>query len=428
MATAAPISRCSSTSGYGPALKPHRRHSPGHEGAGVSDTQIHWLRLARLRGVGPVLVKRLLDALGSPEAILQAHPGRLAAVEGIGTVRANQIVTSAPETLAEAKQELEQAQQHGVTVLPFGDPHYPPALKTILDPPLVLFVRGQLQATDAVAIGIVGARKCTLYGREQSQRIAFQLAERGMTIVSGGARGIDTCAHLGALQGGGRTVVVMGCGLLNCYPPENDHLYERIVKEGRGAIVSELPLDAPPNRENFPPRNRIIAGMSLGIVVIEANLQSGSLITARLAAADYGREVFALPGRVDSPASAGTHHLIKTATAHLVESAQDILEHLGEVGRALQPEPAPAESTPGQTESLFTGPNAAASVAEKPRIAELTSVQKKIMSSLADQPAGTSVDEILEATELPPQVIIAELTLLQIQGTVKRLAGNRFSR
>jgi len=218
---------------------------------------------------------------------------------------------------------------------------------------------------------------------------------------------------------------------MNTYPPENAALYERIVKEGRGAVISELPADAPPNAENFPPRNRIIAGMSLGIVVVEANLQSGSLITARLAAADYGREVFALPGRVDSPASAGTHHLIKTAAAHLVESAEDVLGHLGDVGRLLAQASAAKENENAlarvdgvkkidgvRAGTLFS--EAAAAVKAE---VVLTSVQEKILAAMGE---GASVDEIVEGAGVPAQVVMAELTLLAIQGKVKRLGGNRF--
>ncbi len=296
---------------------------------------ISWLRLAQLPGVGPVLIKRLLDALGSPDAILNAHPAKLAAVEGIGTVRANQIVTHSGQTEKTAMEEFQKARDRGITLLAQCDAAYPPALKTITDPPLLLYLRGKLLPADALAVGIVGARECTLYGREQAKRFGHDLAQAGFTVISGGARGIDTAAHEGALRAGGRTIVIQGCGLFSTYPPENEALYRQIVEAG-GAIISELPLEAPPAKENFPPRNRIIAGMSLGVLVVEANLRSGSLITARLAAADYGREVFALPGRIDSPASAGTHHLIKSGSAHLVESVEDILDQLGEVGRALR--------------------------------------------------------------------------------------------
>jgi DNA processing protein len=376
-----------------------------------------------------VLIRRLLESLGSPEAILSAHPAMLGAVEGIGTHRANQIVTHAANTEKPAREELALAQENGVTVVAQDDPRYPPALKTIADPPLVLYVRGELVERDAVAVGIVGARQCTLYGREQAARFGHDLAATGFTVISGGARGIDTGAHLGALRAKGRTVVVQGCGLLHTYPPENKELYERIVREGSGAVISELPLDAPPTKENFPPRNRIIAGMSLGVLVVEANLRSGSLITARLAAADYGREVFALPGRVDSAASAGTHHLIKSGSAHLVESVEDILGHLGEVGDALRGEKRAITGSPVdgiETETLFAKHPEAPDTSSEPvaAAASFTSVQEKILRAIPR--AGATVDELLEQTGIGAAVLMAELTMLQIRGTLKRGAGNSF--
>jgi DNA processing protein len=218
--------------------------------------------------------------------------------------------------------------------------------------------------------------------------------------------------------------------LNHTYPPENVDLYRRIVNEGGGAIVSELPLDAPPSRENFPPRNRIIAGMSLGIVVIEANLRSGSLITARLAAADYGREVFALPGRVDSPASAGTHHLIKMAQAHLVESADDILAHLGDVGRVLQKQmdarPPHERHAHGKTAPLFSDARPTPQAPAPPP--SLTTVQQNILQGIAANAQGATIDDLVVATSLPPQVIMAELTHLQLMGLLARLPANRFAR
>ncbi|HUO08916.1 MAG TPA: DNA-processing protein DprA [Phycisphaerae bacterium] len=406
----------------------------------MSDHLLSWLRLARLPGIGPVLIKRLLDALLTPEAILNAHPASLASIDGIGTHRANQIVTHAAATEKTARDELNRAQENRITILTQSDPRYPPALKTIPDPPILLYARGELLAADALAIGIVGARQCTLYGREQANRFGHDLANTGFTVISGGARGIDTASHLGALRakaGGGRTVVVQGCGLLHTYPPENKDLYDRIVREDAGAIISELPLDTPPTRENFPPRNRIIAGMSLGVLVIEANLRSGSLITARLAAADYNREVFALPGRVDSPASAGTHHLIKSGSAHLIESVEDLLTHLGHVGEALQqqppapPEPQkspePPQKSPG-IESLGT-PSEEPSLFPSTPItlpAPFTSLQQKILNALP--PNGATIDDLLESTRLAPPVLMAELTMLQIRGTLTRHPGNRFAR
>lgn len=386
-----------------------------------------YLRLTRLKGVGPILLKRLLEALGSPEAILNAHPATLAAVEGIGTIKANQIVSSVAASLAPAQEELARIADQQISLLTLDDDRYPPGLKSIHDPPMVLYIKGHLQPHDAVAIGIVGARECTLYGREQATRLGAQLAESGLTIISGGARGIDTCAHLGALRAKGRTVVIQGCGLLHTYPPENVDLYHRIVKEEAGAVISELPLDAPPSRENFPPRNRIIAGMSLGILVIEANLRSGSLITARLAAADYGREVFALPGRVDSPASAGTHHLIKSAAAHLVESAEDILAHLGDVGRTLQASTTTQKSTPAPATNAATAPLFSAQAPSPPPTA-LTTVQQTILTALPADAKGLTIDDLVEATTLAPQVIMADLTILQIRNLILRLPANRFAR
>ena len=401
----------------------------------MSDHLVAWLRLARLPSVGPVLIKRLLEALHTPEAILNAHPASLAAVEGIGTHRANQIVTHAPATEKAAREELNRAQENSIGIVTQSDLRYPPALKTITDPPIVLYTRGELATGDALAIGIVGARQCTLYGREQAARFGHDLANTGFTVISGGARGIDTASHLGALRAKGRTIVVQGCGALQTYPPENKDLYDRIVREEGGAIISELPLDTPPTKENFPPRNRIIAGMSLGVLVIEANLRSGSLITARLAAADYGREVFALPGRVDSPASAGTHHLIKSGSAHLVESVEDILTHLGDVGAALQPE---KQNGKYQTQvppnapaaALFPQEPTAPTLPTTPTTANaaesFTSLQQKILDALP--PDGATIDDLLEATKLLLPVLMAELTMLQIRGTLARHPGNRFIR
>ncbi len=422
----------------------------------MSNSLLAWLRLARVPSIGPVLTKRLLEALGSPEAILGAHQGVLAGVEGIGTVRANQIVGAAAGTEGWAAGELARVEAAGISVVTQVDSRYPPALLTIADPPLLLYVRGELRAEDALAVGIVGARQCSLYGREQAARFGHDLARAGMTVISGGARGIDTAGHEGALRAGGRTIVVQGCGLMHTYPPENEGLYRRIVESG-GAVISELAMESPPTKENFPPRNRIIAGMSLGVLVVEANLRSGSLITARLAAADYGREVFALPGRVDSPASAGTHHLIKSGSAHLVESVEDILDHLGEVGEALRrgmgedARGAGVEKMGGvdvearcprclrqraliqvgnscvfcSSQTGSEGAVGSAVVEVVPEVA-FTSVQRRILEGISGE--GSSVDDLLEVTGMAASVLMAELTMLQIRGAIRRVGGNRFCR
>jgi len=434
-----------------------------------TDPRLPWLRLARLPGIGPVLVKRLLEHFQSPANILDAHPAALSAIEGIGTYRANQIISAAKSTLAPAEEELARIDADHLTLLTPDSPDFPPGFKNIPDPPLILYVRGKIEPADAVAIGIVGARQCSLYGREQSRRFAAELAQSGLTIVSGGARGIDTAAHSGALQANGRTLVIQGCGLRHTYPPENKDLYHKIVAQQAGAILSEFPLDAPPAKENFPPRNRIIAALSLGILVVEANLRSGSLITARLAADDYGREVFALPGPITSPASAGTHHLIKSGAAHLVDSPQDILQNLGDVGIALMnplnaSTSAPKGLTPiargYQREPLETqtqsspSPNGAGdfeqrqatlefpiSNAATPAIAPtplapsavnplpLTTTQQKILAAFStDSNAALTIDDLLDLTNLPAPLLMAELTILQIHSHLTRHPANRFTR
>jgi len=398
-----------------------------------TDSRLSWLRLARLPGVGPVLIKRLLTHFHTPDAILTAHPSALSVVEDIGTLRANKIAANAAATQKLAEEELAKIDADGITLLTPDHPDFPPGLRNIPDPPIVLYVRGQILPSDALAIGIVGARECSMYGREQAHRFAAQLAQSGLTIVSGGARGIDTAAHNAALQVKARTLVIQGCGLRHTYPPENKALYQRIINENAGAIISELPLDTPPTADNFPTRNRIIAPLSLGILVVEANLRSGSLITARLAADDYGREVFAIPGPITSSASAGTHHLIKTAAAHLVDSPDDILANLGEAGQLLQQnQKNGGESLAADRRSTLAPPSTSVASVAKSSVAQFTATQQKILTALesADKngEGGLTIDDILERTALPPSVIMAELTLLQIQSAIIRLPANRFAK
>ncbi len=398
-----------------------------------------WIALSRCEGIGPILARRLVGILGNVEKVIHATPPELAAVDGIGPGRA----ASLPEKLRtiDSRAILEEARQRDIRIICPDDAEWPPGLTTIPDPPVVLYLRGRLLRRDALAVGIVGARRCTLYGREQSDKFAAALAELGVTIISGGARGIDTASHTGALRAGGRTIVIQGCGLEHCYPPENVDLYDRIVREDRGCILSELAPGQPPLPENFPPRNRIITGMSLGILVVEANLRSGSLITARLAADDYGREVFALPGRVDSAASSGTHHLIKTGSARLVENVQDILEALGQaelLGGAPTAPAAAAEPQCRPAGGLFaeTPPVAPGRPAKRQRAdtrvpashtvteTELSPPQRTIMGLLVDGAMAT--DDLCESSLLPAGVVMAEMTFLQIRGLVRRNADGSF--
>lgn len=293
------------------------------------------LALTLIPGLGPVLISRALGALGGAEAVLAATPERLRTVPGIGPERAKLFREHRAASVQKAAVELARARDLGATVIALGTPDYPPLLAEAPDPPPIVYVRGRLEpaSRDRYGVALVGSRDCTHYGLEQAARFAGGLAQAGLTIVSGGARGVDSSAHRAALNAGGRTIVVLGSGVNVPYPPENADLLAQVERQDAGAIVSELPLDTPPAPENFPARNRIIAGLSLGVVVVEAGKRSGALITARLATEDLGREVFGVPGRVDSRASEGVLELLKGGGAHLVTDPADILAILREPAR-----------------------------------------------------------------------------------------------
>lgn len=261
-----------------------------------------WLKLIRADNVGPTTFAKIIKHFGTIERALGASVSELTKIDGIGFKTAEQIVRTRDKFDATA--ELESAEKSGVWIINFDDERYPPVLKQIYDPPPVLYIKGSLARSDNLSIAIVGSRRCSLYGQEQTSRLAYFLGSAGFTICSGMARGIDTAAHQGALSAEGRTIAVQGCGLSNIFPPENKRLFELISESG--ACISELPLQYEPLSENFPPRNRIIAGLSLGTIVVEAGLYSGALITAR-AALENNREVMAVPGKIDSPLSKGTH-------------------------------------------------------------------------------------------------------------------------
>lgn len=303
------------------------------------------------------------------------------------------------------EREWEAVGQAGATVVVLGEPSYPRLLPHITDPPPVLFVRGELRPDDAVALAVVGSRKCSQYGREQADRISAGCGQAGLVIVSGGAYGIDASAHRAALRVNGRTIAVLGSGLARPYPEDHIALFDQIASEG-GAVVSELPMTSPPRAENFPSRNRIISGMSLGVVVIEAALRSGALITARLAAEDHGREVMAIPGRVDSATAAGCHKIIREGWATLVTGTRDVLDALGETGRSLTQAVDERAGSGGEGASLFE--------------ATLTESQRKIMGILSE-PAG--LDIIAARTSLPVPSLQADLAMLEIRGMVSRQAG-----
>lgn len=375
------------------------------------------LALTLVSGLAPLPTRRLLDALGSAEAVLAAGPEALASAGQLRPAQARQIhadLQSLPagDRLAREKDLIEQ---HGVTLLTLDDPDYPKLLRHIPDPPPLLFVRGKLAPEDALALGVVGARQCSHYGREQADRLASLCVSAGLCIVSGGAYGIDASAHRAAIRAGGRTIAVLGSGLANPYPADHVELFTQIAANGgeHGAVISELPMSAPPMKENFPARNRIISGLSLGVLVVEASLRSGALITARLAAEDHGREVLALPGRVDSLTSAGCHKIIREGWATLVTSAADILDALGPAGQTLksglmQPDPAAPR---GEPQSPLFEQN-------------LTDSQRKILAALTEP---GDLDQVVARSGLPVGTIQADLTLLHIRSLVLR-EGGRWSR
>lgn len=375
----------------------------------ISTTGRTYLRWALTDGVGPLTFSRVLIQLGDAEAALGASAGQLRTVKGIGPEKADRIARGPDPDVLE--QELEAAAEHGVRIICRLDEDYPPGLKRIPDAPIVLYVKGELRPTDAVAVAIVGSRHCTIYGSEQARRFGELLAGAGFTVVSGMARGIDAFAHHGAVEAGGRSVAVMGRGLTEIYPPENQALAGKVLESG--AWVAELPMRAAVRAENFPGRNRIIAGMTLGTLVVEAAQRSGALITARLAS-EYNREVFAIPGRVQDPMSIGTNGLIRDGAAKLATCLEDILDELGEVGRAMRPA--------GGRESAGCADEKGAPVAEERRTTgPLSAAERRVYEVMGYD--AVLQDVIIRAAELPAGEVLAALTSLELKGLVRRLPG-----
>jgi DNA processing protein len=359
-----------------------------------------WLVLKSVPGVGSLLFKRLIDRFESPERVLSASPEALSRVEGVSGRLARSIARFRPGD--GAKRELGLALEKGCRIVPLTDENYPPLLKEISDPPPFLYVRGKLPVTRR-SISIVGSRHATDYGIQMTRRLCRDLAGLGWNVVSGMALGIDTAAHQGALAGGGPTVAVLGSGLERIYPRKNESLFHQISKSG--AVISELPLHSDPDPHHFPARNRIISGMSLGTVVVEAARQSGSLITARLAA-EQNREVFAVPGSVQSFKSSGTHLLIKQG-AKLVEQTRDILEELSPI----LGEPAPVSNTADR---------------EDKRLTDLPPEERRIVDVLDAYPVH--IDDLARQVELPAHAISSILLSLELKGIVQQLPGKQFSK
>ena len=376
------------------------------------------LLLTLAPGLGPTLTARCLAAMGSAQAVVSATQAELAQVQGIGTHRAQAIraAISQLQTSGAVEREKEAIARAGVTLLTLEDPDYPKLLRLISDAPPVLYVRGQLLASDNLSLAVVGSRRCSAYGREQADRFAAGAAQAGLCVISGGALGIDTAAHHAALRAAGRTIAVIGSGLNNPYPSENHALFDRIADSGAGAVLSELPMSAPPRPENFPSRNRIVSGLALGVLVIEAALRSGALITARLAAEDHSRDVLAVPGRVDAATSAGCHKIIREGWATLVTSVTDVLDALGDAGQLLK---AGIEQSPTTRNSPSSEQKASLFAATQ------TDAQKSVLEALTEP---LDVDQLADKTGLPIHVLQAELTLLQVRGSVGKSGAAYFRR
>jgi DNA processing protein len=378
---------------------------------------LSWLTLSLTKNIGPILARRLIEAAGSVESACTADANLLRQIEGIGTTKAATIAASLREAAVEANAELDRAATAGARVICPDDESYSPLLRTIPDPPLVLYVKGTLEPRDLNAVAIVGSRRCSFYGREQAERFGALLGGAGVTVISGGARGVDSSAHRGAMSHlHGRTLAVLGSGVNVVYPPENHALFQQIA--ARGAIISEYPIDTPPLAENFPKRNRIVSGMSRGVLVVEADERSGALITARQAGVDQGRIVFALPGRVDNKLSIGPHQLIRDG-AILVTQLQDILEDLGPLPASALEAEGISDSTPT---GLFEPPPAEAPATS----IHLSETQQRIVDQLSSDPM--SIDAIVEATGLAVAQIMSQLTVLTLRGVIRRSGGQNYCR
>ena len=358
------------------------------------------LQLTLVSGVGPRTRKALLAHFGSAEAALKASEYELRKVDGIGQKVSRNIAHARTEIDAAA--ELRICREHEIQVIVEGGSDYPRLLSEIPDPPGALFVRGSLHKSDGLSLAIVGTRHATHYGLAQAERLASGLSRAGYTIVSGLARGIDSAAHRAAISSSGRTLAILGSGVLNIYPPEHAELADEVIQHG--AVISESPPRSPPISGAFPQRNRIISGLCLGVIVVEASERSGALITARHAM-EQGREVFAVPGRVDSRASRGCHRLIRDG-AKLVETVDDVLEELGPL----------VEATPRDDGRAI----------RHPIELQLNEPEQAVLAAVTDEP--TSIDAVVAASGLSVPNVLSTISVLEMKKLIRRVSGNRVMR
>ena len=371
----------------------------------------YWVALKWVEGVGNVGFKSLLEAFGTPQKVFEAPLSMIKAVPGIGDKTARQI--KAFKDWKKVEKELECADRTGVSIVTSQDPLYPSQLLNTYDYPAFLYVKGHLKEDD-VNVAVVGSRTASTYGKFTTERLCRELVLRGITVISGLARGIDSAAHRGALSGKGRTIAVLGCGLDVVYPPENEKLFDEISLQG--ALISEFPFGTPPNAPNFPARNRIISGISLGVVVVEASEKSGSLITARIAL-EQGREVFAVPGSIDSSGSRGTNKLIKQG-AKLIENVEDILEEI-----LPQVTIAPKLVKPDQRQKQ---PEDHQKILNLSSDLVLKETEKTVWQVLSQKPVH--IDQIITSTGLTAHEVLGILLNLELQGLIEQKPGKTYMR
>ncbi|NDJ61256.1 MAG: DNA-protecting protein DprA [Chloroflexi bacterium] len=361
------------------------------------DDPKYWLGLSLVPNIGPKRLALLLETLQDPARIWSASENELRRA-GLSP---QPLATLIKERQAlDLDQEMQRVQRVGAHLITLADDTYPAALKTAFNPPLVLYVRGTLTAQDNLALGIVGTRKATPYGREVTYHFAKDLAAQGVTVISGLAHGIDAQAHRGALDGGGRTIAVLGCGIQQVYPEDHRDLAHAIIEQG--AVISEFPIGTPPAGRNFPRRNRIISGLALGVLIPEAPEKSGALITASLAA-EQGRDVFAVPGSIFSPASQGTNRLIQDG-AKLVLSVEDILSELNVAYEHSRTEDSHTESSANATTVI--------PAAEPPNAAEA-----HLLQHLGATP--THIDDLTRVSGLSPAVVASTLAIMELKDLVQ---------
>jgi len=359
-----------------------------------------WIALNSISGVGRVLYKRLILRFGSPEEVFRAPEVEIFRVEGAKLASVKAIKEF--DGWNKARKEADKALENGADIVTFSDPRYPANLRETHDPPPYLYVKGRLVEGDKVSVAVVGSRKATQYGLQLTKKISGDIAAKGITIVSGGARGIDTEAHKGAIAAGGRTIAVLGCGIDVAYPAENASLFKAVAASG--AVVTEYPMGTPPDAANFPQRNRIISGISMGVVVMEAANDSGSLITASCSL-DQGREVYAVPGNVASPTSRGTNSLIKKG-AKLVEGPEDILVDLFPYMKGYLREL-----------DLYRKPE---------REFDFGPDEKALLELISLEPAH--IDALAEKTGVPVSKALSMLLGMELKGAIRQVAGMNFIR